>query len=170
LSKRVFIACGTRYLPEKILDTGARMMYNLSTMMSAQEKKESTRILVIDDEPVIRDLLFDVLSRRGYTVDTAEDGAIGLKKATTEHYAVVFTDIRMPGMNGVEVYKKLKTISPKSRVIVMTGYGLEEMIQEALDLGAFADVKKPFDLELIYGLVQRAVAAADDDVAREGDS
>lgn len=144
-------------------------MYNLSTMMSAQEKKGPTRILVIDDEPVIRDLLFDVLSRRGYTVDTAEDGAIGLKKAKTKQYAVVFTDIRMPGMNGVEVYKKLKTISPQSRVIVMTGYGLEEMIQEALDLGAFADVKKPFDLELIYGLVQRAVAAADDDAAREGD-
>jgi DNA-binding NtrC family response regulator len=152
-----------------MLDTDVGMLYNLPTMISAQEKKESTRILVIDDEPVIRDLLFDVLSRKGYMVDTAEDGAIGLKKAKAQYYAVVFTDIRMPGMNGVEVYRKLKTISPRSRVIVMTGYGLEEMIQEALDLGAFADVKKPFDLELIYGLVQRAIASMEND-AEVGDN
>jgi DNA-binding NtrC family response regulator len=128
-------------------------------MTHTQKKEEATRILIIDDEPVIRDLLFDVLSRKGYRVDTAEDGAVGLSKAKANRYSVVFTDIRMPGMNGVEVYKKLKAISPESRVIVMTGYGLEEMIQEALDLGAFADVKKPFDLELIYGLVQRAIAS-----------
>ncbi len=70
-------------------------------------------------------------------------------------------------MNGVEVYKRLKTISPESRVIVMTGYGLEEMIQEALDLGAFADVKKPFDLELIYGLVARAIASLEEEPEKE---
>ncbi len=134
-------------------------------MKPPDEKKESHRILVIDDEPVIRELLSDMLSRRGYVVDTAEDGACGLEKAESTQYSVVFTDIRMPGMNGVEVYKRLKALSPESRVIVMTGYGLEEMIQEALSLGAFADVKKPFDLELIYGLVDQAL-----DNAREGDT
>ena len=143
------------------------MLYNLSTMTPEQEKEESTQILIIDDEPVIRDLLFDVLSRKGYKVDTAEDGTVGLKKAKEKRYTVVFTDIRMPGMNGVEVYKRLKTISPESRVIVMTGYGLEEMIQEALDLGAFADVKKPFDLELIYGLVARAIASLEEEPEKE---
>jgi DNA-binding NtrC family response regulator len=130
-------------------------------MISSPEKQETGAILIIDDEPVIRDLLFDVLSRKGYKVDTASDGAMGLEKADAGQYNVVFTDIRMPGMNGVEVYKRLKTISPQSKVIVMTGYGLEEMIQEALDLGAFADVKKPFDLELIYNLVERALASTE---------
>lgn len=144
-------------------------MYNLATMTPASKKKESPQILVIDDEPVIRDLLFDVLSRKGYKVDTAKDGPAGLKKAKSKRYSVVFTDIRMPGMNGVEVYKRLKTISPRSRVIVMTGYGLEEMIQEALDLGAFADVKKPFDLELIYGLVNRAIASIGEEAGGGGD-
>ncbi len=138
-------------------------------MKPSLEKQETIKILVIDDEPVIRDLLFDVLSRKGYKVDTAADGAIGLKKADASQYKVVFTDIRMPGMNGVEVYRRLRTISPQSKVIVMTGYGLEEMIQEALDLGAFADVKKPFDLELIYDLVERALANAEKE-AENGDN
>jgi len=155
------------YDAEKKLDTDVGMLYNLPAMTPPLEKEEPARILVIDDEPVIRDLLFDVLSRKGYRVDTAEDGAVGLKKAEAKKYTVVFTDIRMPGMNGVEVYKRLKTISPESRVIVLTGYGLEEMIQEALALGAFADVKKPFDLELIYGLVQRAVTSREAEPERD---
>ncbi len=138
-------------------------------MEHSREKEAPTHILVIDDEPVIRDLLLDVLSRRGYQVGTAADGASGLKMAEEKQYSVVFTDIRMPGMNGVEVYKRLKVISPSSRVIVMTGYGLEEMIQEALDLGAFADVKKPFDLDLIYGLVERAVESLRDEAAEGGE-
>jgi len=126
-------------------------------MNPASERDESVRILVIDDEQVIRDLLSDVLSRKGYCVDTAEDGYRGLEKARGTAYRVVFTDIRMPGMNGLEVYKQLKTISPDSRVIVMTGFGLQEMINEALAMGAFADIKKPFDLDDIYELVERAI-------------
>jgi two-component system response regulator (stage 0 sporulation protein F) len=133
------------------------LLYNLSEMKSPANKSDSINILVIDDETVIRELLFDVLSRKGYSVDTAEDGLQGLAKAEAKKYDIVFTDIRMPGMNGVEVYKRLKVISPDSRVIVMTGYGLEQMIQEALSLGAFADVRKPFDLKLIYDLVEQAI-------------
>jgi DNA-binding NtrC family response regulator len=60
-------------------------------------------------------------------------------------------------MNGLDVFKHLKETSPRTRVIVMTGFGLQEMINEALSLGAFADVKKPFDLSLIYDLVDRAL-------------
>lgn len=154
---------------EKTLDTHACMLYNLADMEQSGKKHEPARILVIDDEPVIRDLLSDLLSRKGYEVDTAEDGASGLKMAGVKQYSVVFTDIRMPGMNGVEVYKRLKKLSPSSRVIVMTGYGLEEMIQEALDLGAFADVKKPFDIELIYGLTERAIASIKETGGDESD-
>lgn len=120
-------------------------------------KSDGARILVIDDEQVIRELLFDVLSRKGYSVDTAEDGERGLEKASKTEYHVVFTDLRMPGMNGLDVFRRLKETSPRTRVIVMTGFGLQEMINEALSLGAFADVKKPFDLSLIYDLVDRAL-------------
>jgi two-component system response regulator (stage 0 sporulation protein F) len=134
-------------------------------MSPADYKQAPAHILIIDDEPVIRELLFDVLSRKGYQVDTAEDGLKGLKKAESRKYDIVFTDIRMPGMNGVEVYKRLKVISPESRVIVMTGYGLEQMIQEALNLGAFADVRKPFDLKLIYSLVDQALESTTQDTS-----
>ena len=138
-------------------------------MEQSAKKSEGACILVIDDEPVIRDLLLDVLSRKGYQVDTAEDGASGLKMAEARQYNIVFTDIRMPGMYGVDVYKRLKVISPLSRVIVMTGYGLEEMIREALDLGAFADVKKPFDIELIYSLAERAIESLEKEGGDERD-
>lgn len=126
-------------------------------MTPSGEKDGVVRILVIDDEKVIRELLSDVLSRKGYLVDTAEDGPQGLERAEATRYDVIFTDIRMPGINGLEVFKKLRQISPKSRVIMMTGYGLEEMINEALALGAFADVKKPFEITHIYDLVRRAL-------------
>ena len=133
------------------------ILYNFLIMKLDENRDKPVRILVIDDEPVIRELLDDVLSRKGYVVDTAEDGEVGLAKAQKTSYDLVFTDIRMPGISGVEVYRRIKVISPESQVIVMTGYGLEEMIQQALDMGAFADVKKPFDLETIYELVERAL-------------
>ncbi|GAB4355448.1 MAG: hypothetical protein Kow0099_39380 [Candidatus Abyssubacteria bacterium] len=123
-------------------------------------ENDGVRILVIDDEQVIRELLFDVLSRKGYAVDTAEDGERGLEKASQTEYDIVFTDLRMPGMNGLDVFKHLKEKWPRTRVIVMTGFGLQEMINEALSLGAFADVKKPFDLSLIYELVDKALRCA----------
>ena len=121
------------------------------------EKGEPARILIIDDEQVIRDLLHDVLTCRGFLVSTAEDAKSGLATATSISQDVIFTDIRMPGMNGLEVCRQLRLICPETRVIVMTGYGLEEMIQEALTLGAFASVKKPFDIQDIYDLVDRAL-------------
>ncbi len=133
------------------------ILYNFPIMKPDENQDKPVRILVIDDEPVIRELLDDVLSRKGYAVDTAENGDVGVAKAQETSYDVVFTDIRMPGISGVEVYRRIKVFSPESQVIVMTGYGLEEMIQQALDMGAFADVKKPFDLETIYELAERAL-------------
>lgn len=132
-------------------------------MKADDEKTEAARILVIDDEQVIRDLLHDVLSSRGFVVNTAEDARSGLTTARTTPHDLIFTDIRMPGMNGLEVCRELRRICPESRVIVMTGYGLEEMIQEALALGAFASVKKPFDIEDIYDLVNRAIGSMQQD-------
>ncbi len=124
--------------------------------------REIPRILIIDDEQFIRDLLRDVLTRKGYRVDTAEDGLRGLEKAKTVSYSVIFTDIRMPGLNGLDVYKRLKDLCPESRVIVMTGHGLQEILDEALQLGAFADLKKPFEINHIYSLVERALESRTD--------
>ena len=82
---------------------------------------DSARILVIDDEAVLRGLLRDMLSACGYVADVAEDGAAGLARFQTQRYDAVITDLVMPGMNGFEVAAALRTLDPAVRIILLTG-------------------------------------------------
>lgn len=82
---------------------------------------EARRVLVIDDEAVLRSLFRDMLSACGYEADVAEDGAAGLARFRERRYEAVITDLLMPGMNGLEVAAALRTIDPGVRVILLTG-------------------------------------------------
>jgi two-component system capsular synthesis sensor histidine kinase RcsC len=82
---------------------------------------DAARVLVIDDEAVLRGLLRDMLSACGYDADVAEDGAAGLARYQSRRYNAVITDLLMPGMNGFEVVDALRTIDPEVRIIMLTG-------------------------------------------------
>ena len=114
------------------------------------------KLLVIDDEASTRDLLKLSLEVEGYTVFTAEDGAKGLEIFARENPAVVLTDIKMPGMDGIEVLKRVKERSPDAEVIVITGHGEMNLAIQALQLEASDFINKPVSDESLTVALRRA--------------
>lgn len=117
------------------------------------------KILVIDDEKIICHLLQDSLSDRGYTVTTAQSGSEALKKIEKESFDVVITDIRMPDITGIKVLEEMKKINSQTMVIIMTAFASVETAQEAIRLGAYDYVTKPFEKEEVNFAVKRAMEA-----------
>ena len=115
------------------------------------------RILVIDDEKNIREGLQMALEDDGYEVLTAEDGTVGLQKALTEVVDLVITDLRMPGVGGQELLRKVTSETPGVPVIVLTGHGTVETAVEAMRMGAYDFLTKPLDLDRLSLLVKRAL-------------
>jgi CheY-like chemotaxis protein len=117
------------------------------------------KILVVDDDPVIGKSFHRVLSGKGYAVITAGDGEEALRKLSTETYDVVFTDIRMPGMSGLEVVEHVKANQPWLPVVIVTGYGSAENEARATAAGVAGFLRKPLSPEMIEGTTARALAA-----------
>ncbi len=115
------------------------------------------RILVVDDEKNIREGLQMALEDEGYEVITAADGASGVKTALTEVVDLVITDLRMPGLSGQELLRKVSSETPGVPVIVLTGHGTVETAVEAMRMGAYDFLTKPLDLERLSLLVKRAL-------------
>ena len=114
------------------------------------------KILIIDDERAIRNSLGEILGDEGYEVDTAEDGATGLQKVEKEKYDVIFCDIKMPGMDGIEVLGKLTEMGTDAAVVMISGHADIETAVECIKKGAFDFVQKPLDLNRILITVKNA--------------
>ncbi len=114
------------------------------------------RILVIDDSPEILRLFSDYLRSEGYEVDTAEDGARGIASVEKNFYDMILTDLKMPGIDGMEVLKFINERSPDSLCIILTGYGTVKNAVEAIKLGAFDYLTKPVKMDEILVTFQRA--------------
>lgn len=119
--------------------------------------KKSTKILVIDDEAPIRASLKEILEYENYQVMEAEDGAEGLKLATKFAFDVVFCDIKMPKMDGLEVLDALVEKGIDGRIIMISGHGTVETAVQAIKLGAFDFIQKPLDLNRILLTVRHAL-------------
>ena len=113
-------------------------------------------ILIVDDDVSFSKSLSLVLGRKGYIVTTAKDGAEAIAKVQEKSFDVVFMDIKMPLMDGVETYKKLKKVRPEAMVVMMTAYAVEDLVQEALQEGAYGIIYKPLDIEKVIALIERA--------------
>lgn len=107
------------------------------------------KVLVVDDDPVIGRSFDRVLSGKGYSVSTALDGREALKKLGAEDYDVVYTDIRMPGMDGIEVAERVKAKRPWVPVVIVTGYGTAANETRAKEAGVSAFLRKPLSPEMI---------------------
>jgi DNA-binding response OmpR family regulator len=118
---------------------------------------ETAHILVVDDEGAIRYSVSKTLQRVGYEVDEAATGEEALDMMTKREYDVVLTDIRMPGLTGVELLKRIKDISPDAIVILMTGYASLGTAVESLRLGAHDYLIKPSSSQDIRQSVSRGV-------------
>lgn len=114
-------------------------------------------VLVIDDDAVVGRSFDRVLSEKGYEVDTALNGEEALKDIEAHNYDVVFTDIKMPGMDGLEVAEQIKARCPWTPIVVITGYGTEENEARASVLGVSGFVRKPLTPEMIESITLKAL-------------
>lgn len=121
------------------------------------KSKKDISVLVVDDEGIMRNLLADVLQDEGYSVLTAVDGEEAIKISNDSKFDIVITDLKMPGINGIEVLKKFKSINSNSCIIVITAYASVESAVEAMKEGAYDYVTKPFNIDEIKLIVNRAV-------------
>ena len=118
------------------------------------------RILVVDDEEGVKDLLCIMLRRCGYETEGALSGEEALEKFRSKPADVVLLDVRLPGLVGIELLRALKETDPQVLVIVMTAFSTWSTAVEAMRLGAYNYIKKPFDNEAIKEMVGRAIEQA----------
>jgi DNA-binding NtrC family response regulator len=115
---------------------------------------ENPRILVVDDDESIRQVLAAVLEENGYTVDTAENGKEAIEKTNTRFYNLTLCDIRLPDYEGTTLITKMRETVPKMRKIIITGFPSLQNTVDALNKGADAYIMKPFDMDKVLQTIK----------------
>ncbi|AIQ61912.1 Sporulation initiation phosphotransferase F [compost metagenome] len=108
---------------------------------------DKKKVLIVDDQNGIRILLMEVFNSEGYTTFQAANGKAALDIVNSDRPDLVLLDMKIPGMDGLEILKHIKEIDPAIKVIMMTAYGELDMIKEATKLGALMHFTKPFDID-----------------------
>jgi two-component system, NtrC family, nitrogen regulation response regulator NtrX len=116
-----------------------------------------SKILVVDDERSIRNTLKDILEYEKYEVDLAEDGKKGLEMVRLVEYDIILCDIKMPGMDGIEVLEQLNSISPDTPVVMISGHGNIDTAVESIKKGAYDFIEKPLDLNRLLITIRNAM-------------
>jgi len=122
------------------------------------DPRSTTRILVVDDEEIVRESLSAWLRKDGYSVETAPEGQTALARLAAEPFALMLVDLKMPGMDGLEVLAKAHASHPETTVVVMTAYATVDTAVSAMKDGAWDYLVKPFDPEELSNMVHRIVA------------
>jgi len=116
------------------------------------------KILVIDDEGIVRTSCSRALSPEGYEVASAKNGSEGLKLLEGGKFDIVLTDLKMPDMDGIEILRKVKEKWPETEVIIITGYQTVDTAVKSIKLGAFDYLEKPFTPDTLIAAVTNALA------------
>ncbi len=115
----------------------------------------SPKILIVDDDPLLRDVLSQIMQALGYQFELATDGGEGIRKVKNGDFDVIFTDIRMPKMDGMEFIRQVKAIAPLTPVAIITGYPSLDVAIDAIKEGARDFITKPFNSDQIRETVER---------------
>ena len=116
---------------------------------------DGLRMLIVDDEEGMRNTLRRIMMTKGFEVRVATDGSEAISIAEEFQPQILLMDIRMPGMNGVEAFREIKTHCPDAVAVFMTAYSSSELSQEAIDEGAVEVLAKPLDIDTLCDLIQR---------------
>ncbi|MEM4271212.1 MAG: response regulator [Candidatus Pacearchaeota archaeon] len=114
-------------------------------------------ILVIDDELSVLESFKMILKIKDYNVSTFADGPSALNSLKPGQYDIAFIDLKLPGMDGIEILKRIKELDPEIEVVIVTAYATESSHANAITLGALEYLRKPFLMEEIYELVDRGL-------------
>jgi two-component system response regulator HydG len=121
--------------------------------------EEKADILIVDDNVSLCRTMSFVLGRQGYAVNTAKDGLEAIERVKEQPFDMIFMDIKMPLIDGVETYRRIKKIRPEAVVMMMTAYAVEDLVQQALEEGAYGIVYKPLDIEKVVATIEEAAEA-----------
>jgi len=128
-------------------------------------------ILVAEDEDKVRGILAQFLTLRGYSVSEAQNGQEAVAAGTDHCFDVVFMDIKMPKMDGLKASREIRTHCPETEIVLMTGYAIDAKIDQALQDGTAACLKrKPFTLDEITGVLEQIESKKTGEPPRTGDS
>jgi DNA-binding NtrC family response regulator len=120
---------------------------------------DTLRVIVIDDEPIVGKRLKPALEKSGYEVEFYDNGTEALKRLGESAFDIVVTDFRMDDIDGIEVLTRVMDESPRTKVIIITGYATIEVTREALAKGAFDVIAKPFKPNELREIIQNAAEA-----------
>jgi len=125
--------------------------------MRKKIESDQRNILVVDDDKSVRTTFSSVLRKEGYRVTAVENGYEAIKAIAEESFDLALVDLRMPGLDGIEVLERIKSRRPKTRVIIYTGYGSVTTAVEAMRKGAADYLNKPFSPQELKAGVKKAV-------------
>jgi len=117
--------------------------------------EEKASILIVDDNISLSKTMAFILRRKSYGVTTAKDGPDAIKMVKEKSFDMIFMDIKMPLMDGVETFRRIKKIKPEVVVVMMTAYAVNDLVQEALQEGAYRIIYKPLDIEKVINLIEK---------------
>ncbi len=117
-------------------------------------------ILVVDDNVNLCKTMSLILKHKSYAVATANEGREAIERVQQNPFDMIFLDIKMPHMNGVESYRRIKAIRPDAVVMMMTAYAVEDLVQQALEEGAYGIVNKPLDIDRVIAIIEERPSRA----------
>jgi DNA-binding NtrC family response regulator len=112
--------------------------------------------MVIDDEPIVGNRLKRMLEKEGYAVEKYTEGSTALEALKKQHFDIIITDLKMEGIDGMNILETAKEINPHIKTIIITGFGTKKTAKEALNHGAYSFISKPFKIQELKQVIKKA--------------